>query len=167
VPWHNTHRRPQLDRGCAPRAVGEHRQRRGDLTAPGQVMLEEVDAREAELLGLDDHAGVVAVRVHIGAGAASRRPAEETEPHPRCSASRRWISSQRSTSYSTNAEAIYLGPENGTRTLHMVFEMDDSRMIPQITEPFYQKLNATVDLLPIMNQAELKPSLERLAASPS
>ena len=49
----------------------------------------------------------------------------------------------------------------------MVFEMDDSRMIPQITEPFYQKLNATVDLLPIMNQAELKQSLERLAASPS
>lgn len=63
----------------------------------------------------------------------------------------------------TNAEAIYVGPENGTRTLHMVFEMDDSSVIPQITEPLYQKLNATVELLPVMNQQELAKSLAKLA----
>lgn len=65
----------------------------------------------------------------------------------------------------TNAEALYVGPENGTRTLHMVFEMDDSSIIPQITEPLYQKLNATVELLPVMNEQELKQSFQTLAAS--
>ena len=64
----------------------------------------------------------------------------------------------------TKAEAIYVGPENGTRTLHMVFEMDDSSVIPQITEPLYQQLNATVELLPVMNQQELAKSLADLAA---
>lgn len=63
----------------------------------------------------------------------------------------------------TNPEALYVGPEDGTRTLHMVFELDDSSIIPQITEPLFQKLNATVELLPVMNQEELKQSLENLA----
>lgn len=65
----------------------------------------------------------------------------------------------------TNAEALYVGPENGTRTMHMVFELNDSSMIPQITEPLFQKLNATVELLPVMNQQELKQSLQTLGAS--
>jgi len=56
-------------------------------------------------------------------------------------------------------EAFYVGPEDGTRTLFMVFEVEDSSEIVKVTEPFFSKLKAKVELLPVMNQAELLKGL--------
>lgn len=59
-------------------------------------------------------------------------------------------------------EAFYVGPVDGTRTVFMVFEIDDSSEIVKVTEPFFSKLKAKVEVLPVMNQAEM---LKGLAAA--
>lgn len=65
----------------------------------------------------------------------------------------------RSVSDLVEPEAFYVGPQDGIRTLFMVFEIDDSSQIVEVTEPFFTKLNAKVELLPVMNQAELLKGL--------
>ena len=62
-----------------------------------------------------------------------------------------------------NPEAFYVGPDGGTRTLFMVFELTDPAQIVQVTEPFYQKLNAKVELVPVMNREELGAGLAATA----
>jgi hypothetical protein len=52
-----------------------------------------------------------------------------------------------------------VGPQDGTRTLFLVFEMDDPSTIVQVTEPFFTKLNAKVELLPVMNREEMMKGL--------
>lgn len=56
-------------------------------------------------------------------------------------------------------EAFYAGPVDGTRTLFMVFELDDPSQIVKVTEPLFSKLNAKVELLPVMNREELARGL--------
>jgi hypothetical protein len=65
----------------------------------------------------------------------------------------------RSVSDQLNPEAFYAGPVDGTRTLFLVFEIDDSSEIVKITEPFFSKLKAKVEVLPVMNQAEMLKGL--------
>jgi uncharacterized protein DUF3303 len=60
-----------------------------------------------------------------------------------------------------NPEAMYIGPKDGKRTMFMFFEADDSSIIAQLTEPLFQKLNATVEMLPVMNQEELMKGMTR------
>jgi hypothetical protein len=58
-----------------------------------------------------------------------------------------------------NPEAFYVGPIEGRRTIFLVFEIDDSSKIVSITEPFFTKLNAKVELFPVMNRDEMMKGL--------
>jgi hypothetical protein len=42
------------------------------------------------------------------------------------------------------------------------FDLEESSDIPAITEPFFQKVNASVELLPVMNQDDLRPGTAKL-----
>ena len=57
-------------------------------------------------------------------------------------------------------EAAYFGPEGGVRTAFIVFDLEDPSQIPSITEPLFSKLNATVEMIPVMNRADLQKGLE-------
>lgn len=59
-------------------------------------------------------------------------------------------------------EAVYIGPDGGERCAMIVFDLEDSSDIPAITEPFFQKVNASVELLPVMNQDDLKAGMAKL-----
>ena len=59
-------------------------------------------------------------------------------------------------------EAVYIGPDQGMRCVTIVFDLEDSSDIPAITEPFFQKANASVELLPVMNQDDLRAGMAKL-----
>jgi hypothetical protein len=59
-------------------------------------------------------------------------------------------------------EAVYVGTDQGLRTVTIVFDMKDSSDIPAITEPFFQQANASVELLPVMNQDDLRAGMAKL-----
>ena len=59
-------------------------------------------------------------------------------------------------------EAVYIGTDQGLRTVTIVFDMKDSSDIPAITEPFFQKANASIELLPVMNQDDLRAGMAKL-----
>jgi len=61
-----------------------------------------------------------------------------------------------------NPEATYIGTEDGERRVMIFFDMADSSDIPPITEPFFQKVNASVDLLPVMNLEDLQAGIAKL-----
>jgi len=60
-------------------------------------------------------------------------------------------------------EAAYFGSEDGIRTAYMVIDVKEPSQIPQIAEPFFMELNASVLLIPVMNAADLKTGLAALA----
>ena len=59
-------------------------------------------------------------------------------------------------------EAVYVGPEQGERRVMVFFDLEESSDIPAITEPFFQKLNASVELLPVMNRQDLMAGVAKL-----
>jgi hypothetical protein len=59
-------------------------------------------------------------------------------------------------------EAVYIGPDAGKRRAMIFFDLKDSSDIPAITEPFFQKLNASVELLPVMNQQDMMAGIAKL-----
>lgn len=59
-----------------------------------------------------------------------------------------------------NVEAAYFGPQDGKRTAMLFFEIDDSSLIPAVSEPFFHEpLEAEFELLPVMNTDELMNGL--------
>lgn len=62
-------------------------------------------------------------------------------------------------------EAAYFGPEGGVRTAFIVFDLEDPSQIPSIAEPLFSKLNATVEMIPVMNRDDLQKGLSQIAAS--
>ena len=60
-------------------------------------------------------------------------------------------------------EAVYIGTDQGLRTVTIVFDMKDSSDIPAVTEPFFQNANASVELLPVMNQDDLRAGMAKLS----
>ena len=59
-------------------------------------------------------------------------------------------------------ESAYFTHDHGQRTAFFVLEAKDSTLMPTLAEPFYTAFNATVDMRPVMNAAELKAGLEKL-----
>lgn len=56
-------------------------------------------------------------------------------------------------------EAAYFYPENGKRTMFMVFDLDESRRLPAITEALYTKLKADISFAPAMNVDDVRAGL--------
>ena len=59
-------------------------------------------------------------------------------------------------------EAAYFCPDQGVRTAFMIVDLKDSSEIPAIAEPFFSKLNAAVEFLPVMNAKDLKKGLAKI-----
>jgi hypothetical protein len=59
-------------------------------------------------------------------------------------------------------EAAYFFPEHGLRTSLMVVDIKDSSEIPAIAEPFFSKLNAALEIFPVMNAEDLKKGLSKI-----
>lgn len=60
-------------------------------------------------------------------------------------------------------EAAYFGPEGGVRTAFVVCDLADPSQLPSISEPLFSKLQANVELFPVMNQDDLQKGLQQLA----
>jgi hypothetical protein len=59
-------------------------------------------------------------------------------------------------------ESAYFCPEHGVRTAYMIADIKDSSEIPPIVEPFFSKLDAAVEIFPVMNAEDLKEGLSRI-----
>ncbi len=64
---------------------------------------------------------------------------------------------------STQPEAAYFGTENGRRTGYVFFDLADTAKIPVIAEPLFQRVNATVEFIPVMNVDERQRGLAEAA----
>jgi hypothetical protein len=43
-----------------------------------------------------------------------------------------------------------------------VFDLQDPSQLPSITEPLFSKVNATVEMFPVMNQEDLQKGLQQV-----
>ena len=59
-------------------------------------------------------------------------------------------------------EAMYFTAFDGQRTAFMVFDLPDTSGIPPFAEPFFSKLNASVEISPTMNGDDLQKGLAHL-----
>ncbi len=59
-------------------------------------------------------------------------------------------------------EAVYVGPDGGERCATIVFDMDDSSDLPAITEPLFTKVNAAIEISPVMDLDDLFAGMARL-----
>ena len=59
-------------------------------------------------------------------------------------------------------EAVYVGTEDGVRRVLIFFDLKDASDIPAVTEPFMQNANASVDLVPVMNQEDMQAGIAKL-----
>ncbi len=59
-------------------------------------------------------------------------------------------------------EAAYFCADQGVRTALMIIDLQDSSQIPAIAEPFFSRLNASVEFLPVMNAEDLKKGLAKI-----
>jgi len=62
---------------------------------------------------------------------------------------------------SLKPEACYFLPDGGKRTGIFFFDLKDSTLIPTVAEPFFQNLNASIELTPVMNLEEMKVGIEK------
>lgn len=60
-------------------------------------------------------------------------------------------------------EAAYFLPEAGKRCAIFVFDLEDTSMIPALAETFFQKLDASVELHPVMNLEDFRRGIPRAA----
>ncbi|MBT2675275.1 hypothetical protein J7E95_31635 [Streptomyces sp. ISL-14] len=59
-------------------------------------------------------------------------------------------------------EASYFGPDQGVRTMFLVFDMQDTSQMPPITEQLFQAFGAEVNYTPVMNLEDLQKGLSQL-----
>jgi len=62
---------------------------------------------------------------------------------------------------SMKPETCFFTAEGGHRTAFFVFDLSDPTMIPSVAEPFFMNLNASIELSPVMNLAEMKAGVEK------
>jgi len=60
-------------------------------------------------------------------------------------------------------EAMYFTTFDGRRTAFLIFEMPGTPDIPAFAEPFFTKLNAEVEIAPVMDGADLQKGLAELS----
>jgi hypothetical protein len=60
-------------------------------------------------------------------------------------------------------EAAYFHADNGCRAATLFFDLRDNSDIPTFAEPLFSTLNATIELIPVMNADELKKGLGAVA----
>lgn len=58
-------------------------------------------------------------------------------------------------------EAAYFSPVDGDRCCMMIFDMEDSTMMPPLTEPFFLA-GAKVSVQPVMNIDDLRKGLSNM-----
>jgi len=59
-------------------------------------------------------------------------------------------------------EAMYFGPSGGRRAAFMVFDMPDpSDMVP-FAEPWFQEVNADVEVIPVMSGDDVQKGIAKL-----
>lgn len=58
-------------------------------------------------------------------------------------------------------EACYFVAENGRRTGFFFVDVKDPTVIPSMAEPFFLRLNASIELTPAMNLEEMKTGVDR------
>jgi hypothetical protein len=59
-------------------------------------------------------------------------------------------------------EASYFCSIDGKRAAYIVFDMQDTKSIPAISEPLFSRLNAAVDFVPVMNLDDLRAGLSQV-----
>ena len=59
-------------------------------------------------------------------------------------------------------EAAYFYPENGKRTVFIVFDMQDPSQIPPTLEPLFQGGEASVSLTPVMSREDLQSGVQEV-----
>jgi len=59
-------------------------------------------------------------------------------------------------------EAAYFCAQDGMRSAIMVVDLKDPSEIPAIAEPFFSRLNAAIEMVPVMNADDLKKGLAKL-----
>ncbi len=57
-------------------------------------------------------------------------------------------------------EAAYFYPENGNRSMFMVFDMQGSWQLPPSVEPLFDALGASVTVTPVMNADDLQRGIK-------
>lgn len=57
-------------------------------------------------------------------------------------------------------EASYFVSEHGRRTAFFFFDLRNARDIPMVAESFFMELNASVEITPAMNAADMKAGVE-------
>jgi hypothetical protein len=58
-------------------------------------------------------------------------------------------------------EACYFTPIDGKRTAIFFFDLADPTMLPVAAEPFFENLNAEIQISPAMNLDEMKIGVEK------
>jgi hypothetical protein len=56
----------------------------------------------------------------------------------------------------TKPEGVWFTPLDGQRAMVAVFDLTNTAQIARLAEPFFSKLNATFELSPAMDMADLK-----------
>ena len=60
-------------------------------------------------------------------------------------------------------ESMYFTTFDGKRTAYMVFDLPDASDIPPFAEPFFEGLEADVEIAPVMNAQDLQKGLSQLS----
>lgn len=61
---------------------------------------------------------------------------------------------------SVDAEASYFALEDGKRMGIIIFEETDQARMPTINEPFFNAVNASIEIQPVLTAEDLQRSLE-------
>jgi hypothetical protein len=93
----------------------------------------------------------VMARISIPVEAGNKGIASGALPRLIQEAAKRW-----------SPEAMYFTTFDGRRTAYLVLDMADSSAIPAFAEPFFNELNAEVELAPVMNGEDLQKGLSNL-----
>ncbi len=62
-------------------------------------------------------------------------------------------------------EGTYFSSDKGQRVAFIFFDLKNSSDMPTFAEPWFVKLNASVEFLPMMNLDDLKTGLGKLSAN--